>query len=78
MKLFMLSNDEGARTTLYCATSPEVEDQSGRYYDSCREKRPSRLAQDEGLARTLWEKSDEWTGVPGTSGKNVPGATLDG
>jgi retinol dehydrogenase 12 len=63
LKLFMLSNDQGARTTLYCATNPEVEDHNGRYYDSCREKRPSKLAQDEQLARTLWEKSAEWTGL---------------
>jgi NAD(P)-dependent dehydrogenase (short-subunit alcohol dehydrogenase family) len=61
--LFMLSNDEGARTTLYCATSPEVEQDSGRYYDKSRAKLPSRLAQDNELARTLWDKSAGWTGL---------------
>jgi retinol dehydrogenase 12 len=64
MKAFMKSNEEGARTTLYCATSPELGAQTGRYYDACKERRPSKLADDEALARALWEKSAEWTGLP--------------
>jgi retinol dehydrogenase-12 len=61
MKLFMLTNEQGARTTLYCAMSDEVLDKSGRYFDKCREKEASKLARDESLARELWEKSAEWT-----------------
>ena len=61
LKLFLISNEEGARTTLYCATSDEVRDQSGRYYDKCREKRPSKAALDASLAKTLWDKSAAWT-----------------
>jgi retinol dehydrogenase-12 len=61
MKLFLLSNEEGARTQLWCATSPEVADHDGRYYDDRKEKKPSRLADDPQLARTLWEKSEAWT-----------------
>lgn len=60
MKLFMISNEEGARTTLYCATSDAVKDHDGRYYDKEKERRPSRLADDEALARALWEKSEAW------------------
>lgn len=60
MKLLMLTNEQGARTQLWCATSPEVADHDGRYYDSCREKRPSDLADDPELAKTLWAKSEEW------------------
>lgn len=63
LKLFMLTNEEGARTTLHCATSDAVKDETGLYYDDRKEKRPSRLARDEALARTLWEKSAEWTGL---------------
>lgn len=58
MKLFMLSNEEGARTSLYCATAPELENVSGRYYDASRERTPSRLARDAALARELWERSE--------------------
>jgi NAD(P)-dependent dehydrogenase (short-subunit alcohol dehydrogenase family) len=63
MKLFMLTNEEGAKTTLYCATSDAVGDETGLYYEACHEKTPSRLARDAALARTLWEKSAEWTGL---------------
>jgi len=63
MKLGMISNDEGAKTSLYCAASPEVASQDGRYYDSCREKKPSDLALDDSLAERLWDKSVEFTGA---------------
>jgi NAD(P)-dependent dehydrogenase (short-subunit alcohol dehydrogenase family) len=63
MKIGMLSNTDGAKTSLYCATSPEVADHNGRYYDDCREKTASDLARDSELARRLWEKSVEYTGA---------------
>lgn len=63
VKLFMLSNEDGAKTTLHCATSDAVKDQTGLYYDACKEKRPSRLAEDEAVAAELWTKSAEWTGL---------------
>jgi retinol dehydrogenase-12 len=63
LKLFMISNEEGAKTTLYCATSEAVVDQNGHYYEKCRDKRPSALALDESLARELWERSAEWVGI---------------
>jgi NAD(P)-dependent dehydrogenase (short-subunit alcohol dehydrogenase family) len=59
----MLTNEEGAATSLYCATHPEVADHTGRYYARCREKAPSPLAEDPELAARLWAKSAEWTGV---------------
>lgn len=61
LKLSMLTNEQGARTQLYCATSPEVADHDGRYYDACREKRPSALAENAELANLLWTKSEEWS-----------------
>jgi len=63
MKLFMLSNEQGARTTLYCATSEDAAPQTGLYYEGCKEKRPSRLARDEALARELWERSAQYVGL---------------
>lgn len=63
VKLFMISEDEGAQTTLYCATSDAVADDTGLYYDSCKPKYPSRLAQEEALAKELWAKSEAWTGL---------------
>ena len=60
IKLFMISPQEGAKTTLYCANSPDIEHETGLYYDSCRVKRPSRVAGDVALAAELWRRSEEW------------------
>lgn len=60
IKLTMLSTEEGAATSLYCATSPEVAQQTGLYYDKCRVKEPSKLAHDSALAAELWRRSEEW------------------
>ena len=60
----MLTTEQGARTSLYCATSAEVAGESGKYYDHCREAEPSRVATPE-LAARLWEYSEQWTAVPG-------------
>lgn len=61
MKRRMLTTEEGAQTSLYCATSPEAEQQSGLYYDECRVKEPSALARDAALAEKLWRESEAWT-----------------
>lgn len=58
-KLFLISNEKGARTTLHCATSPDVAGDDGLYYDKCRPRRPGKLALDEDLARTAWARSEE-------------------
>ncbi|MBV8985733.1 MAG: SDR family oxidoreductase [Acidimicrobiia bacterium] len=60
MKLFMKSNEEGARTSVYCATSPDVANDSGKYYDNREEKEPNKVATPE-LGAELWAKSEEWT-----------------
>ena len=62
MKMFMKTTEEGAQTSLYCATSPAVADHDGRYYDDCKEVPCSKLADDPDLAKTLWQKSEEWIG----------------
>ena len=63
IKLFMLSNEQGAATTLYCATSPAVAAHDGRYYDACKERTPSKVALDDDLAKRLWEESVALTGA---------------
>jgi retinol dehydrogenase-12 len=59
LKLRMISTDEGARTSLYCATAPELSQESGNYYDDCARKEPSKAATPE-LASELWTRSTEW------------------
>ena len=60
LKLSMISPEQGSETTLFCATSESVTNESGRYYDKCRVKEPSVLAQDATLAAELWRRSEEW------------------
>jgi NAD(P)-dependent dehydrogenase (short-subunit alcohol dehydrogenase family) len=59
MKLRMLSPEQGAATSLYCATAPELAGVSGRFYDNCREREASAVATPE-LAGALWEHSEAW------------------
>src|SRR5208337_4787711 len=40
----MLSTTEGAQTSLYCATSPDVAADSGLFYDKCAQRAPSPVA----------------------------------
>jgi NAD(P)-dependent dehydrogenase (short-subunit alcohol dehydrogenase family) len=63
-KLFMISPEQGARTTLHCAASPDAAAESGLYYDQCKVLHSSRIAQDPDLAAELWRRSVEWTGAP--------------
>ena len=56
-QLFMLTPEQGAERIVYLATSPEVEGQTGGYYDKNKRVEPSALARDEAIAARLWEES---------------------
>lgn len=56
----MLTTEQGARTSVYCATSPDLAGVSGRYYDNCAERQPSQVAT-RALGEQLWQRSQEWT-----------------
>jgi NAD(P)-dependent dehydrogenase (short-subunit alcohol dehydrogenase family) len=58
LKPFFLSPEQGAQTSIYLASSPEVEGTSGRYYVKCRAVPSSPESHDEALARGLWEASE--------------------
>ena len=58
----MLTVEQGAETSLYCATSAEVAADSGRFYDKCAEREPSPLVTP-ALAAELWKRSEEWAGA---------------
>lgn len=64
IKRFMITPEQGAQTTLKCATSPELATETGRYYDDCQERRPSKVSDDTALAAELWKRSAEWTSLP--------------
>jgi retinol dehydrogenase-12 len=62
IKRRMLTVEQGAVTSVYCATSPAVAAESGLFYDKCAVRAPSRVATPE-LAGLLWKHSTEWTGL---------------
>jgi len=65
VKRFMITPEQGAESSLRCATAPELAKETGRYYDvGGKERKPARLADDAELAKTLWTKSAEWTNLP--------------
>jgi retinol dehydrogenase 12 len=58
----MLTVEAGAATSLYCATSPDVAESTGRFYDNRAEREPSPVATGE-LGRLLWESSEAWAAL---------------
>lgn len=60
VKLFMRSEEEGASTTIHCASSSELASHTGRYYVDCREKKPGPAGRNQELAEDLWQRSEAW------------------
>jgi NAD(P)-dependent dehydrogenase (short-subunit alcohol dehydrogenase family) len=60
---FFLSPAKGARTSVYLASSPEVEGVTGEYFVKCKQRKPRRWAQDQEAARHLWEVSEKLVGL---------------
>ena len=57
LKPFFLTPAEGARTAIYLAGSPEVQDISGEYFYKCRIAKSSKRSKDMRLARDLYRFS---------------------
>jgi NAD(P)-dependent dehydrogenase (short-subunit alcohol dehydrogenase family) len=65
IKLILLSPEQGARTTLHVATSPELAEVTGRYWKPPgKEAASNPLAADRALAAALWARSLALTGAP--------------
>jgi NAD(P)-dependent dehydrogenase (short-subunit alcohol dehydrogenase family) len=61
LKPFSLTPDQGAETSVYLCSSPEIEGVTGKYFAGKQERRPSRAARDEEAARRLWDISAHLT-----------------
>jgi hypothetical protein len=59
----MLSPEQGARTVIWLASSPQVEHSTGKYFAKQREIKSSKESYDLEVARHLWEVSCELTGL---------------
>ena len=60
--LFIRKPAQGAQTSIYLASSPDVEGVTGRYFMDCRPAESSLLSHDQDLAKRLWQVSLELTG----------------
>jgi NAD(P)-dependent dehydrogenase (short-subunit alcohol dehydrogenase family) len=58
---FMLSPEKGARTSVYLATSPEVEGVTGKYFDQCKPKSSNKQSYETDVAKRLWDVSEKLT-----------------
>lgn len=65
--LFMKSATDGASTSIYLASSPEVEGVTGKYFDDCKPKTSSRESYNQAFALKLWEQSLVLTGLQATA-----------
>ncbi len=63
VKPFFLSPEQGAETSIYLASSPQVEGVTAKYFIKKRAVDSSPESYDEGIAKRLWEKSAELTGL---------------
>jgi retinol dehydrogenase-12 len=56
---FLGTEESGARTSVYLATSPDVEGKTGLYFKSSHESTPTERARDDAAAARLWTVSEE-------------------
>jgi NAD(P)-dependent dehydrogenase (short-subunit alcohol dehydrogenase family) len=54
---FLITAEQGAATSIYLASSPDVEGVSGRYFAKCKPVRSSAASHDEALQERVWALS---------------------
>ena len=60
---FSISVEKGARTSVFVASSPDVDGISGEYFNKCRAEAPNAPGRDDAASARLWDISAEITGV---------------
>jgi len=58
-----ISPEEGAKTIIHLASSPDVATISGEYFYKCKVAEPTAAAQDDGAAKRLWDVSAKIAGL---------------
>jgi retinol dehydrogenase-12 len=67
MGFFAITPEEGAKTSIYLASSPEVEGLTGQYYVKREVVQSSPMSYDQNLARQLWRVSEQLSGQAASS-----------
>jgi len=60
---FTITQEKGAETSIFLASSPEVQNITGQYFDKKKIARTSKAAQNEDDAKKLWNVSMQLTGL---------------
>lgn len=63
MRRFLITPEEGAKTTLYLAGSPDVEGVTGSYFDKSLPAEGNPACEDRDMRKKLWDLSIELTGA---------------
>ncbi|HEX5228590.1 MAG TPA: SDR family oxidoreductase [Bryobacteraceae bacterium] len=63
-KIFAISEEKGADTLIYLASSDDVAKSSGLYFYKRKPVEPSKLAQDDAAAERLWSETAKIAGIP--------------
>jgi len=69
-RLFLISPEEGAETSVYLASSQAVEGVTGKYFDNKQEKESSAESHDQVLAQRLWAESEKLSGLASVRGSS--------
>ncbi|MCW5908770.1 MAG: SDR family oxidoreductase [Chitinophagales bacterium] len=57
-KLAGITLKDGAKTSVYLASSDDVKNVTGKYFDKCKIKKPAKITLDKTLQKKLWEVSE--------------------
>ena len=68
MRFVGVTPEQGAQTSVYLASSPEVENVSGKYWEKSKVVRSGRAAYDKATWTRLWEVSDKLVAARTTAG----------
>jgi NAD(P)-dependent dehydrogenase (short-subunit alcohol dehydrogenase family) len=67
LRPFMIGVERGAQTSVYVASSPEVEGTTGQYFVKSKPARSSRQSYDESAQHRLWDVSARLAGLSGVT-----------
>lgn len=64
VRLLLKTPQQGAQTTIHCAVTEGIEDQSGMYFLNCKVKEVTNPeAKDDAIAERLWDVSTQLVGL---------------
>ena len=63
LRPFSLSPQRGAETSIYLASSPEVDGVTGQFFVNCQSRSSAPQSYDERVQRKLWQVSEQMTGI---------------